>query len=308
MNGLIPPLTMELNVDTLQWCPKPFPKHYPSKVRTYNMTNDRYLLKTCWAGPYVKMSLWLDPVCPEVYEPIARKMESTGRTLKNIYNHFGTHDVLFAADLNPKLNTDLTLVQVTKYAAASFKIDTPFDLNEPGHEEKSCIYAVPTNNDVEFYNPMYEKSRNVSSLSGHAPDGVTIHSRLMSDDFCAGDTATLRDTLSRVPSEMNQRMYKAYMKMRDDYERLRALYRGNAAIPLSAFLPQPQQSAQRTTETTAASAVVVVDPRPAEESQAQTNGHEVLDSNPVENNVAQRETPLQFVNTEFPPLDLLPAD
>lgn len=246
MNGFIPPLVMELNVDTLAWCGNPLPPSYPDKVRTYTMTNDRYLLKSCWLGPYVKMSRWLDKdSAPLVYGPIASRMESAGNMLKNIHSYFNTYDVLYAVDFRPSLSTDLTFVQVTKHTAATFKMETPTNLNDSDYQTESCVFAETDTNDMEFYNPVYDNGPSKFGVPGQTPETVTVNSRLLSDNFCAEDDTTLKDTLSRIPGEMNERIYRAYMKMQGDYVRMRSVYSKNGTVP--ANLPgvlQPQQAAQ----------------------------------------------------------------
>lgn len=246
MNGFVPPLVMNLNVDTLQWCTQPLPSEYPDKVRTYTMTNDHYLLKTCWLGPYVKMSHWLDQDSkPMVYGPIATRMESAGGMLKNLFGYFNTHDVLYAADFDPNLSTDLTLVQVTKHTSATFKMETPMDLNDPNHKVQSYVLAETDANEKEFYNPIYDNGMAGFGFPSHMPETVTINSRMLSDNFCAEESAKLKDTLSRIPSEMNERMYSAYMKMKQEYAKMKHLYSINGVVPQN--LPgvrQPQQAAQ----------------------------------------------------------------
>lgn len=306
MNGLVPPLIMELNVDTLEWCTKPLPPGYPENVRTYTMTNDHYLLKSCWLGPYVKMSHWLDKdSMPPVYGPIASRMESAGNMLKNLYSYFDTHDVLLAADFNPDLSTDLTFVQVTKHTAATFKMETPTDLNDPNHPIQSCVFAETDTDDAEFYNPIYDSGSAGFGFPGRVPETVTVNSRLLSDNFCADDRATLKDTLSRVPGEMNERIYKAFTKMREEYARMRNLYSKNGVVPLS--LPgvrQPQQALQAQNAGGLNEGLSVTSTTSAGPDVAPTTGNNSGDND--SSDVSNQDTTNLYQVTEYPSRDILP--
>jgi hypothetical protein len=240
MNGLVPPLVMELKVDTLEWCMTSFNKNdYPERVRTNTMTNDRYLLKTYWCGPYVKMSRWYDSAetMARVYEPLARRMESAARALNNVYRYFETYDILYALDFNANLSLDLTNVNMPKNAAATFKIDTLSNLNDKdanGDRDAAAADIVISGSgddgDVaaadngEFYNPVYDK------LSGGVgPDGmrpqetvVLINSRLLSNTVCSdnGMEETLRDPLSHIPEDMQRRVYETIKNKTKEYQML----------------------------------------------------------------------------------------
>lgn len=254
MNGLVPPLVMELKTDTLVWCTTSFAAGYPEKVRTQTLTNDRYLLKNFWCGPYVKMSRWCESgeATSDVYEPLARKMESTARVLKNVLVYYRMYDVLHALDYNPNLHLDLTKVDMSVHTSATFKIDAPSNLNDPNCEGNAEIIVTDPGgkDDEDYYNPAYDKfglglCTNDAGTVERTEPMVTINSRLLSGTICSDNGDTLKDTMSRVPAEMRKQLTASFMKKREEYRNLNGLYYKGGVVPSD--LPgvkQPQQSLQ----------------------------------------------------------------
>lgn len=224
MNGLVPPLVMEFNVDTLKWCLNPIPDSYPDKVRTYSMTNDRFLLKNCWIGPFVKLSLWNEiPWRDWKFGPLTKSMEAAGQMLRTVYRYYGTHDILYAADFNPSLVTDLTILRVVEHTDATFKMETTNDLNEGTGQTQNCIIVQQANKEAEFYNPIYDKFSGGGVFSIN-PQTVTINTRVLSDTTCENGVETLKDTISRIPQQYRTRIAQSYMNALREYEKLRSTY------------------------------------------------------------------------------------